>query len=223
MISLAALAVFSGLSLNLLLSFALGTVGVAGDAIPKGENKERIPLFQLGVLFISVLILWLFFTYMIPSFWRGFSEYFLFFPLSSLMCMGFEFLGEQLFPRLFQKFGSEATSKSRTDASSRTEDSLHIKKVFPAFTAYDGLVPASLLITFSLAGNFSGAVVLALFFVLGNLFAMLILNEIRRRSTLEWVPRFLRGSPLVFISMGLLSLISASAAGICFKILDVFR
>ena len=96
-------------------------------------------------------------------------------------------------------------------------------KVFSAYTAYDGLVPASFMITFALAENFAGAVVLSLFFALANLAAMLILNEIRRRSALEWVPRCLRGSPLILISMGLLSLLSASAAGICFKILEVFR
>ena len=197
MIPLAALAVFSGLSLNLLLSFALGAAGVASDILPRGETRRHLPLFQLGVLFVSVLCLWVFFSFVIPPFWRGFSEYFLFFPLSALVCMGLELLGERILP----KPGG-------------------IRKVFTAFTAYDGLVPASLIITVLTAANFSGALILSLFFALGILISILILNEIRRRSTLEWVPRHLRGSPLIFISMGLLSLIAASAAGICFKILE---
>jgi electron transport complex protein RnfA len=96
------------------------------------------------------------------------------------------------------------------------------QKVFSAFTAYDGIVPVSLVITLILAANFREAFVLVLFFVLGNVTAMLILFEIRRRSEMELVPRYLRGSPLIFISMGLLSLISASAAGLCLKILEVF-
>ena len=199
MIALAALAVFSGLSVNLLLSFALGTAGAAGDKLPKGETRRRLPLFQLGVLFITVLFLWVLFTYVLPPSLKSFAAYFLFFPLSALFCKGLEFLRERFFP----KFGPAV-------------------KVFSAYTAYDGLVPVSLVITFTLAGNFSGAVVLALFFVLGNMAAMLALNEIRRGSNLEWVPRFLRGSPLILISMGLLSLISVSAAGICFRVLDVF-
>jgi len=199
MIPLAALAVFSGLSLNLLLSFALGTAGSAGDTLPKGETRKQLPLFQLGVLFVSILILWVFFNHLLPSFLNGFSEYFLYFPFSALLCMGLELLRERVFPG----FGS-------------------IKKVFSAFTAYAGLVPVSLFITSVLAVNFAGAFVLALFFVLGNMAAMLILFEIRRRSMLEWVPAYLRGSPLVLISMGLLSLISVSAAGVCFKILEVF-
>ena len=77
MISLAALAVFSGLSLNLLLSFALGAAGVAGDVLPKGETRRKVPLLQLCLLFISVLFLWLFFSFVVSPFWMGFSVYFL--------------------------------------------------------------------------------------------------------------------------------------------------
>ena len=199
MISLAALAVFSGLSLNLLLQFALGTAGAASDTPSAGENKKQLPLFQFGVMFLSVLFLWVFFMHVLSPFWRGFSEYFLFFPLSALACMGFERLGERIAPKTVGK-----------------------KKVFSALTAYDGLVLASLVITIALGGNFVDAAVLSLFFVLGNLVAMIILNEIRRKSALEWVPRYIRGSPLILISMGLLSLISAAVAGILFKMLDIF-
>ena len=199
MIYLAALAVFSGLSLNLLLQFALGTAGVAADIHPKSQTTRAIPVFQLTVMFLSVICLWVVFNYLFPPFWKGFSEYFLVFPLSALACMGFEKLGQRVFARY-----------------------VSFVKVFSAFTAYDGLVLVSLIITFALAGSFAGALVLALFFACGNMVAMLVLNEIRRRSTLEWVPRFLRGSPLILISMGLLSLISASAAGICFRILEIF-
>ena len=203
MIFLAAMAVFSGLSLNLIFSFALGVAGAAGKTLPKGETKRALPLFQVGVMFVSVLFLWLFFSFVIPPYWRGFAMYFLFFPFSAMVCMGLEFSSEKAFPK--------------------AAASLRARKVFSAFTAYDGIVPASLIITFTLAGTFPGALVLSLFFALGNLTAMLILNEIRRRSTLERVPHFLRGSPLMLISMGLLALVSASVAGICFRILETLR
>jgi electron transport complex protein RnfA len=192
---LAALAVFSGLSLNLFLQFALGASGIASDTSPE---PRPLPLFQLGVLFAAVLFLWVVFTYLTPSGSLGFLEYFLFFPVSALVCMRLELLAHRVFPKT------------------------GIKKCFSAYTAYDGLVPAALIITFTLAANFPGAFILALFFALCNIFSMLILNEIHRRSKLEWVPRFLRGSPIILISMGLLSLIFASAAVVCFKILDVF-
>jgi len=207
MIPLAALAVFSGLSLNLLLSFALGTAGIVKDTLPKGVTHRQIPFFQLGVLFLSVLFLWVVLTYLIPSTWLVFFEYFLFFPLSALACMGFELLGEWIIPKLFPARAAKLKGAV---------------KIYSALTAYDGLALVSFIITFALAGSFAGAVVLALFFVLGNLTAMLILNEIRRRAALEWVPRYIRGSPLILISMGLLSLISASVAVICFRILEAF-
>ena len=201
--TLVSLAIFSGLSLNLLLQFALGVAYKSGDAQRKTDGESKLPLIQLGILFVSVFFLWIFFNNILPAFWNGFSELFLYFPLSSLVCMGFELLGEQIIPRFFPK-------------------SKGIKKNYSAFTAYDGLVPASLMITSVAAWNFGAAFVLALFFAVGNLAAILILNEIRRRSALEWIPRFLRGSPLILVSMGLLSVIFASAAGICFKILEVF-
>jgi len=203
MVSLAALAIFSGLSLNLLLSFALGAAGTAGDRLPKGQTTRELPVCQLCFLFISVLFLWVVFTHIFSPRWRGFSEYFLFFPLAALVCMGLEFLLDQVFLRILPKQGSP-------------------RKVFHALTAYDGLVPASLIITLAVAGSFVNAFILSLFFALGNMAAMLILNEIRRKSALEWVPRYLRGSPLILISMGLMSLIFASAAGLFFKILEVF-
>ena len=211
MILLASLAVFSGLSLNLLLTFALGTAGVTGDKLQKDETRTEqrrdLPLFQFAVFFISVLFLWIFFANLLSANWKGFAECFLIFPFSALSCIILERLGERVYPRALSGMYSRQGG---------------IKKVYHAFTAYDGLVPVSLLLTLALAGSFAGALIITLSFVLGNMAAMLILNEIRRRSTLEWVPRYLRGSPLILISMGLLSLISAAAAGICLKILEVF-
>ena len=207
MSSLLGIAVFSGFSLNLLLQFALGTANTANGIVAKTENKKGIPFIQLAILFLSSLFLWTFFTYLLPNYWKGFSEFFLFFPLSALLCMGFEILGERLLKRFFPSFFPADRG---------------IKKIFSAFTAYDGLIPASLMITFLVARDFLSALVLTLLFAAGNLVAMLILSEIHRKSTLEWIPHYLKGSPLILISMGLLSLISVSVAGICFKMLEIF-
>ena len=211
MTSLLGLAVFSGLSLNLLLHFALGTVGVIREEGGETESEMEIPFIQLGILFFSVIVLWFFFRSLLPDFARGFTELFLFFPLSALVCVGFELLYDKLFPRVFQRIFPREVPKF-----------WYKKKIFSAFTAYEGLVPASLMITSAVAGGFVDAFILALFFTIGNLMAMLIINEIRRRSALEWVPRYIRGTPLVLVTMGLLSLVFASAAGICLKILEVF-
>jgi electron transport complex protein RnfA len=203
MVYIAGLAVFSGLSLNLLLQFALGTAGAASDTGRKTNAKRELPLIQFCVLFISMIFLWIFFRYLLPAFWIGFSEYFLFFPLSAMVCMGLELFAERVLPRIFPKLEG-------------------IKKSFSAITAYDGLVPAALIITFIAAETFTDVLVIDLFFVLGNLTAMFTLNEIARRSALESVQKYLRGTPLILVSMGLLSLISTFAAGIFFKILEVF-
>ncbi|MDR1863194.1 MAG: hypothetical protein LBQ67_04650 [Treponema sp.] len=194
---LAFLAVFSGLSLNLLLHFAIGAAGAAGDR--PGRGKVLLPAIQMGILFLSVLFLWALFNYLLPSLLGASLEYFLFFPLSALACLGLEKGVFRLFPK----------------AAGRD-------KPFSASTAYDGLASLALFITYKLALGFAEALVLSFFFALGNLAALLILEEIRRRSLLEWTPRSLRGSPLILISMGLLSLIFSVAAGICFTVLSKF-
>jgi electron transport complex protein RnfA len=203
MVIIAGLAVFSGLSLNLLLQFALGTAGAAGETRHKADAKKELPLIQFVILFVSILVLWVFFKYLLPVFWRGFSEYFLFFPFSALVCIGLELAVERIVPKIFSQFKG-------------------IKKNFNALTAYDGLVCVSLILTFTAARSFTDAFIIALFFAIGTLTAMIILNEIGRRSALERVPKYLRGSPLIIISMGLLSLISAFTAGIFFRILELF-
>ena len=195
MISLTALAVFSGLSLNLLLSFAIGTSGVVNSL-----NKERkLPLIQLIVLFLSVIMLWLVSNFIFPFLSGGFLVFFLLFPFSALSCFGLELLAEFLIKRLAIK-NPLVISLSKT-------------KIYHSFTAYDGLVPVSFFITMNLAWNISSAIILSLFFAIGNLFAILILGEISRRAGVEKVPHALRGSPLILISMGLLSFIFASLAG----------
>jgi electron transport complex protein RnfA len=192
--NLAFLAVFAGLSYNMILHFALGASGVAADR--PGTEGILPSVIQMGILFLSVFLLWTFF-YILPSFPEGFLEYFLFFPLSALGCMGFEKGIFSLFPK--------AAGGDR---------------LFSAYTAYDGLASLALFLTYNLAPGVAEALVLSFFFALGNLTAILILREIRRRSALEWTPGHLRGSPLVLISMGLLSFVFSAVAGICFTILN---
>jgi electron transport complex protein RnfA len=191
--NLAFLAVFAGLSCNMILHFALGAAGLAADR--PGTEKILPSAVQMGVLFLSVLLLWIVF-YILPSFPGGFPEYFLFFPLSALACLGLEKGIFRLFPKAAEG-----------------------ERLFSAFTAYDGLASLALFLTYNLALGLAEALVLSFFFALGNLTVVLILGEIRRRSVLEWTPRRLRGSPLMLISMGLLSLIFSAAAGICFTLL----
>jgi electron transport complex protein RnfA len=182
---LAVLAVFSGLSMNLLLQCGLGMRGAAR------EGERPFLLVRIGLVFLSVLILWTFFSYV---FHPGFFEYLLLFPLSALIYAGLERL-------LFR-----AVLKQEAPG-------------FKESYCCDGLTAAALFLTLHLASGFVEAAVLSLGFSLGLLISLLILAEVRRRSRMEAVPRLLRGSPLALISMGLLALIFSSTAFIFYQAL----
>jgi electron transport complex protein RnfA len=192
MSALAALSVFAGFSLNLLLQLGLGI----RDLGAKPERSIRFSLFQGAALFFPVLLFWLFFTYILSPLALGFFAFFLLFPLTVAAGKGFDLLGGRFFPALKPESG-----------------------FFSIMTASDGLTIAALLMTLRLAGSFAEAVVLSLGFSLGSLFAALILKGIHQRSLLEKVPSFLRGLPLLLLSMGLLSLIFSSAAAILLQAL----
>jgi electron transport complex protein RnfA len=187
-VQLAALAVFSSLSLNLILQCGLGMMRVA--AIRK--EAGQVPLLPIGIIFASALLLWTVFSYILSPLVPVFFEYVLLFPMSSLVYFGLEFLCY----RVFLKNESRRTG---------------------AVSFCDGLTAASLFLTLHLASGFLEAAVLSFGFAFGILLTLLILGEIHRRSEMEAVPRFLRGGPLALISMGFLSLIFSSAALMFFR------
>ncbi|MDR3167533.1 MAG: hypothetical protein LBT93_06280 [Treponema sp.] len=186
------LAVFSSLSFNLIVHLGLGmrSIGI------NWSGSKGIPLLQLGVLFLSVPLLWAVFSYLLNPLLFGSADYFLFFPLSALVCIGLERLLRYLFPAAMAQ-----------------------RALFTPITSYDGLVPAALILTLRLASVFTEALVLSFGFSAGALLSLLILRGIRRRSVLERVPHFLRGVPLTLLSMGLLALIFSSLAFVFFKAL----
>jgi electron transport complex protein RnfA len=141
------------------------------------------------------MLLWFFFAYALNFFILSSLEWLLIFPLSALLCRFFEFC----FSRFFPEIAGEA-------------------RLFSARSAYDGLITALLLITLRAALSPLEAVALSLGFASGGFLAALILTAILRRSVIEAVPPSLRGTPLLFISMGLLSLVSASAAAALLRV-----
>ncbi|MDR2535589.1 MAG: hypothetical protein LBD29_06105 [Treponema sp.] len=185
----------ASLSLNLILHFALGIQGI----IEGQERAGPIPFFQGGVLFVSVLVLWFFFSYIIAPLAFGFLEYVLLFPCSALTCVGLETLCARFIPHI-------------------VPDS----KLFASESGYNGLVLTSLWLTLHIAGTPLDAAILSLSFALGSLFTMVLLHYIRKRSALEMVPVPLRGRPLMLITIGLLSLLFMSLTTIFFTILGIF-
>ena len=77
---------------------------------------------------------------------------------------------------------------------------------------------AALFICMNLSKGFAQTIILIFGFVLGILISVLILDEIRKKAILESVPVFLRGIPLILLSMGLLSLVFTQAALLLFRI-----
>ncbi|GHV92351.1 hypothetical protein AGMMS50268_28540 [Spirochaetia bacterium] len=230
---LAALGVFSALSLNLLLQFGLGLRGFSPDRElpaklpPEGRDPApgpgpAVPWYETAAIFLSVIFLWLFFTLILAPMKLGFFWYFLLFPLGAPACIAAEWLLVRLVRIVTTQVLPKLAKSVFSDEEKAQDIHLDVKRSVPLFqgiSAYDGLVPLALLLTLNLAFTFMEAVILSLGFALGFLFSILILNEIRRRSALEAVPLFLRGLPLTLISMGLLSLIFSSGALIFLNVL----
>jgi electron transport complex protein RnfA len=190
--NLAALAIFSGLSLNLLIHLGIGIQ----DFNQEPYRPFRLVLFQWFSLFASAMVLWCLFTYILTPLSLGFFEYFLFFPLIATLSSFWRFL----FVRLFPQENSE-------------------ERLFSLFSVHIGLTTSALLITMRLAGSFSGALALALGFSLGFLAAVFILRAILGRFSGEIIPPPLRGVPLLLISLGLLALIFSSLSVIFLRLL----
>jgi electron transport complex protein RnfA len=195
---LAALGVFAALACNLVLHFGLGIRALATEKEggKTGRAFYAARFLEGAVIFLSVLLLWIVFTYLLGPLGLGLFRFILIFPLSVPVCAGFETLLRRFIPR---EWGWSP--------------------VFRTVSAYEGLIPAALFLALQTVSNVPEAAVLAFSFVLGILFPTFILEEIRRRAGFEAVPRFLRGSPLALLSLGLMSLVFASIAALFFSAL----
>jgi electron transport complex protein RnfA len=191
------LAVFSGLSMNLILQFGLALKRVAFES-SAGIGKERL-LVGMGILFTADVLLWLIFSFARSALFLGFLEYMLIFPASSLAFSVLEYLAIRFILK---------------------GDALRKESFFLNNTLSGGaLIGAALFITLNVAGGLLDAMVLSLGFSCSTALVFVVVSEIRRRSEMEAVPRWLRGGPLALIAMGLLSLIFSSGALMLFGVL----
>jgi electron transport complex protein RnfA len=212
------LAVFSGLSMNLILRFGIGLQRIALEEEPRdsGENAKWVFLVWLGIYFISVMLLWLFFSILKSVLVLGLLEYILIFPVSSLLFTGIEYLARRLLLRTGWRGGAVSLFLTAGAGGSPNGASNNAAVNAPVHGA---LVGAALFIILGLAGGFADAATLSFGFCAGAALAVLIVGEIRRRSAVEAVPRCLRGGPLIIIAMGLLSLVCISAAMVFYAVL----
>ena len=182
--------VLAGFSYNLLIQFGLG-FGSASGSIP--EYVGPILFIQLCCLFLTSFCIYLLFYLLSFVLNLDFFEYFLYVPLSSLGAFALETLASRLFPQY--------------DG---------IKKPLRTSCAYAGLIPAAVFLSRNLAPSPVFALAVCICAALSTLFAILLISAIRERAVLEKVPAPLRGNPLVFISVGLLSLVFTALSCVFF-------
>jgi electron transport complex protein RnfA len=172
------LVIFSAFTMNLTLQCALG---LKGAAVPDNCSKKTT-LIRLLIIFISVVLLWFLFSKILGSFSSGTLIFVLLFPVSYMVYSGFEYIALNYLVK------------------ENIEDESFIS--FPG-----GITAVAAFICINIANGFLEVLLLSFGFTAGILLVILIIREIKKRAGLEAVPHFIRGTPLVLITMGLLSLI----------------
>jgi len=184
--------IYSGFTLNLVLQCALGIKGAV-----ESTNPFKVSTFiKSGIIFVSCILLWLFFSGIFSVFNIGILIYIILFPVSFLVYEGLEFL-------IFRYVIKEDTGGG----------------CFVNFPG--GITAVSVFLCMAMANNILEVIILSFGFVFGIFIVNLIICEIRRRAALEAVPHFLRGKPLVLITMGMLSLIFTTASLLLFRMIEL--
>ena len=191
-IPLILLVIFSGFTMNLVLQCALGIKGVAHSRDPGRLSS----LIKTGIIFAAILLLWIFFSKIISPIIYGTFIFVLLFPVSFMVYNGLEYL---IFAHVLKR------DPEKEDAIS-----------FPG-----GITAAAAFLCMNIAGNFLETLALGFGFASGTYIVFILLGEIRRRAALEAVPRFLRGKPLVLISIGMLSLVFSTVSLLLFRMIEV--
>ena len=189
----AALALFAGLSVNLLLHIGVGL----RDFTREPEQSWVFLILQSLFLAFSIVLLWLLFTYIVTPLSLGFLEYSITLPILAV---------------LFRGVGLAA---GRSGKGSDGEFGI-FSAISGEHNVNFGVVMAAFFITLTLAQSIYDALVLSFSFSWGSLFSVLVVKNIHRRISLERLPRFLRGLPLLLVSIGFLALISSAISSILF-------
>ncbi|MCL2809519.1 MAG: hypothetical protein FWD24_05580 [Treponema sp.] len=182
--------IYAAFTVNIVLQCALGIKGVV-------ESKSPINIvtyIKAGIIFFTIILLWFFFSKVLLSIASGLFIYILLFPVSAIIYDALEYI---IFNFLVKK---DAKSDSIIN--------------FPG-----GITAVAVFICINITGSIFFTIVLSLGFVSGIFLINLIIREIRRRAALEAVPVFLRGKPLVLVSMGLISLVFTTASLLLFRMI----
>ncbi|MCL2410660.1 MAG: hypothetical protein FWC97_03360 [Treponema sp.] len=182
--------IYSSVAINLLLQCGLGIKETV-------ESKAAFTvsgLIKTFLVFLAIVSLWLLFSKVVFNLVNGFFIFVLMFPVTYVFYDGLEYF---VFRYIYKK-----ENKENGDLR---------------FSG--GIAAVALFLCMVLANNFLQVVVLSLGFTSGIFLVNFAVFEIRKRAALEAVPVFLRGKPLVLITMGMLSLIFTSASLVLFRMI----
>jgi len=191
--------IYSAFTINLLLQCGLG-IKEAIEASPGcdewSQPLDLSTLIKSVIVFLSIILLWFFFSRVLYSILPGVYLYVLLFPVSFISYDAMEYV-------IFRYVVKKENQNERM------------------INFYGGITAVAAFLCINIAKNFLETIVLSLGFTAGIFFVKLIIREIRRRAALEAVPLFLRGKPLVLITMGMLSLIFTTASLLLFRMIGV--
>jgi electron transport complex protein RnfA len=191
-IPLILLIIFSAFTMNLTLQCALGLKGIASSK----NNDMFLTLIRLSLIFLVIIILWIIFYRIIFSISSGILSFILLFPISFII---YEMLEYLLYRYILKK--------------DIKNDENYIS--FPG-----GITAVAVFICLNISKSFIETFLLSFGFSAGIFIVLLIVKEIRKRAALENVPYFLRGKPLVLITMGILSLVFSVTSLIFIKMIN---
>jgi Na+-transporting NADH:ubiquinone oxidoreductase subunit NqrE len=188
-------AVLSSFSLNLVLQTGLGR-----DLVYKDLNLPlHKRLSRWIALFITVLLFWLLWTYVLYPLTLTFFDVVFIFPF----CAFFYFLIDRcvfVFGNWLEKnFSKPENTRKNNKAFLRGDGEMLLYSV--------PLCVFSLYMTLRLAGGIGEAAILAFFFSAGCFFSVLVLKAIRTKVHLERADKKNLGIPIAYISMGLLAFV----------------
>jgi len=197
--------IYSAFTINLLLQCGLGIRGAIESSSNNGDLSHAASaaqpldlktLIKSCIVFCSVIILWFLFARVFYSMLPGIYLYVLLFPVSSIVYDAMEYV-------IFRYVVKKENDNERM------------------INFYGGITAVASFLCINIAKNILETIVLSVGFTTGIFFVKLIIREIRRRAALEAVPLFLRGKPLVLITMGMLSLVFTTASFLLFRMIGV--
>ena len=191
-IPLILLIILSAFTMNLTLQCALGLKGAAS---PK-NNGSLLTLIKLSLIFFIVIILWIVFSKIIFSIFSGILIYILLFPVCFIIYEALEYL-------IFYYILKKDTLSEECGIG------------FPG-----GITAVAVFICLNISNSFTETLLLSFGFSAGIFLVLLIIREIYKRAALENVPYFLRGKPLILITMGILSLVFSVSSLLFLKMIN---